>query len=176
MFGRNIFLLLIIAAVVISASYYFYIIYSRSHLPLSEYDIENVDFFGVNSGKLYNVKADYVVKTGKDSYKLTTISGVYYLDATKTDKILLSSASGFFNREKNLIDLTDKVRLDMTGGYSLMTDSCRIDINQKLANTKNSVLIRGIQGEVISKDGATIYWDNKKILLHGPINSMFFID
>lgn len=176
MFGRNIFLLLIIAALAVSTSYYFYILYSQSHLPIQEYDIENVDFFGINAGKLYNVKADYVVKTGKDLYKLTNISGVYYLDAAKTDKIFLSSSTGFFNNEKNLLDLTDKVQLDMTGGYSLITDSCQIDTNRKLANAKNSVLIRGMQGEVISKEGGTLFWDNKKILLHGPINSMFFID
>jgi len=175
MIRKNIFLILSIAiifGIVVRLCYSH--LRHKDKFSFRSYDIESADFFGVNAqGKHYNLKADYVIKIGKDNYKLDRVYAKYYLDKNREKYTEVFSKVGFFNERKNLLDLKGDVEFILSHGYRMLTDNFFIDMNTHIAHTTDEAFVSGAQGKVLSKGGVTVYMKNKRIVFNGPIQSAF---
>ncbi len=147
---------------------------ATKNLPTRENDIEGADFFWTDAGgKSYTVEADYVIETQAGWYKLIVVKGRYYLDAGRKNYVNLSSETALFNEKKNIMELKGNVEFRSSEGYKATSDSMYLDLNQKTAYTADKVTLNGMQGTTVSQKGMIMYMGVKKILLYGPVTSIF---
>ena len=175
MVKQNIFLALIVGIILSILSWYYYsYIHNKDKFPFRGYDIERGDFFGTSTqGKAYNIKATYVTKIGKNLYNLNKVYIKYYMDKKNEQYIEATSSTGVFNESQNLLTLNGDVEFIVSQGYRMLTDNFFIDMNARIATTKDEILLSGTQGKIVSKNGMIVYMKKKKIVFHGPIQSMF---
>ncbi|NRA73165.1 MAG: LPS export ABC transporter periplasmic protein LptC [Rickettsiales bacterium] len=175
MLRKNIFLTLSIGILSIILSWHGYsYIQNKKKSNFHGYDIESGDFFSTSShGQAYNLKANYITNIGKNLYKLNKVYARYCIDKENDKYTEAVSKTGMFDESKNFLSLTGDVEFILSQGYRMTTNLFFIDMKKNIAFTKEEVLISGIQGKILSKNGITVYMKKEHIILHGPIQSVF---